>query len=146
MSNPQDNLLQRLADSGYQAVDADGLDPLASATPNLIVMLNADPVKYPEVLDNVVIVPEVLREFPAGTFHVAYADLPASQAIAKRFGILKFPALLFLRQGEYVGIIAGLQDWPDIVHSFADKLTAPTRRPPSVGIPVTSASNEKGCA
>jgi hypothetical protein len=74
-------------------------------------MLNADPVKYPEVLDNVVIVPEVLREFPADTFRVAYADLPASQAIAKRFGILKFPALLFLRQGEYVGIIAGLQDW-----------------------------------
>jgi hydrogenase-1 operon protein HyaE len=125
MSTPQDNLLQRLADTGYQAVDAAGLDSLASATQNLIVMLNADPVKYPEVLDNVVIVPEVLREFPADTFRVAYADLPASQAIAKRFGILKFPALLFLRQGEYVGIIAGLQDWPDIVHSFADKLTAP---------------------
>jgi hydrogenase-1 operon protein HyaE len=146
MDSQQDILLQRLAFTSYPQTDADGLDSLAAATPHLIVMLNADPVKYPEVLDNVVIVPEVLREFPADTFHVAYADLPASQRIAKRYGILKFPALLFLRQGEYVGIIAGLLDWPDIVHAFADKLTAPTRRPPSVGIAVTSASNEKGCA
>lgn len=145
MTSPLDNLLARLAERGYHAVCADGLDALAADSRHLIVMLNEDPVKYPEVLDNPVIVPEVLREFPAGTFDVAYADIAESRKIARRFGVLKFPALLFLREGQYLGVIVGLLDWPDVVRAFADKLTAEARRPPSVGIPV-SIAQQGGCA
>jgi len=133
--------LSRLAQQGYQPVDAEHLDALALQSPMLVVMLNEDPLKYPEVLDNLVIVPQVLREFASGTFQVAYADQVHSRRIAQRFGIVKYPALLFLRQGEYVGVITGLMNWPDIVQAFADKLTAATSRAPSVGIAVTVAAN-----
>ncbi|MBV8047919.1 MAG: hypothetical protein JO171_12230 [Paludibacterium sp.] len=137
-------LFDRLAARGYRAVDADKLDRLAADSEHLLLMLNADPLHYPEVLDNAVIVPEVLREFPAGTFTVAYADIAHSRRIAERYGVIKFPALLFLRRGAYLGAISGLLDWPDIVRAVADLLHAEPRRPPSVGIAVTGA--REGCA
>jgi hydrogenase-1 operon protein HyaE len=139
-------LYERLTRQGYRRIDADALDAVAAGSTHLLVMLNEDPLKYPEVLDNAVIVPEVLREFPAGTLDVAFADEAESRRIAQRFGIVKFPALLFLRRGDYLGVIAGLLDWPDLVRAFADRLGGEPCRPPSVGIPVSAASPKEGCA
>lgn len=139
------SLLERLARNGYPRIEAAQLDQLAEQTPHLLVMLNEDPFKYPEVSDNAVIVPEVLRALPADAFHVVFADLPDSRLIARRYGIVKFPALLFLRQNQYVGVIAGLMNWPEIVQAVADKLTQPLSRPPSVGVPVCSAQPNGAC-
>ena len=146
MNDTLSSLLDRLARQGFRQIGADALDDVATASGQLLVMLNADPQKYPEVLDNAVIVPEVLREFPAGSFEVVYADSEDSRRIATRYGIVKFPALLFLRHGAYLGFIAGLLDWPDIVAAFAAQLSAEPRRPPSVGIAVSTASRPGGCA
>ena len=141
MSSPAaPDLLARLQQLGYRQIEAEQLAAVAAECPLLLVMLNEDPLKHPEVMDNAVIVPQVLREFPAGAFQVAYADAPHSRSIAQMFGIVKFPALVFLRQGEYVGAILGLLNWSEVVPAFADKLTAAARRPPSVGIPVVSTS------
>jgi hydrogenase-1 operon protein HyaE len=145
MNDTLSPLLDRLAQHGYRQIGADALDDVAVASQQLLVMLNADPQKYPEVFDNAVIVPEVLREFPAGSFEVVYADSDDSRRIAARFGIVKFPALLFLRHGAYLGVIAGLLDWPDIVAAFAAQLGAEPRRPPSVGIAVNAAPSAGGC-
>lgn len=140
-----DSVANRLAALGYQQTDAANLDALAARHPQLIVMLSADPHQFPEVADNAVIVPEVLKALPADSFSVCWATPDASRDIAKRYGVLKYPALVFLRGGDYVGVIVGLMDWPDIVHRFNDMLSAPARRPPSVGIPVTS-TNAGACA
>lgn len=145
MTSAPPSLYERLAQQGYRQVDDTTLDAVAADCAHLVLMLNEDPVKYPEVLDNAVIVPEVRREFPAGSFEVAFADSAASRRIAQRFGIVKFPALLFLRRGDYLGVIVGLLDWPEIVQAFADKLRGEVRRPPSVGIPVATAQ-KGGCA
>lgn len=138
-------LLEQLARQGYRQIGAEDLDAVAAASEHLLLMLNEDPVKYPEVIDNAVIVPEVLREFPAGTFDVAFADLPQSRLIARRYGIVRFPALLFLRRGDYLGVIVGLMDWPDIVRAFDERLHGEVRRPPSVGIAVTGDTPTGGC-
>ncbi|MBP7579785.1 MAG: hypothetical protein KA757_02060 [Vogesella sp.] len=133
-----DSVATRLAALGYSQTDAANLDTLATAHPQLVLMLNADPHQHPEVADNAIIVPEVLKSLPGATPHVCWADPAASRTLASRFGVLKYPALVFLRGGQYTGVIVGLMDWPDVVHRFAELLAAPARRPPSVGIPVTS--------
>src|SRR5574343_414459 len=79
-----------------------------------------------------------LDTLPGAAPHICWADPAASRTLASRFGVLKYPALVFLRDGQYTGVIVGLMDWPDVVHRFAELLAAPARRPPSVGIPVTS--------
>jgi hydrogenase-1 operon protein HyaE len=136
-------LLSRLARCGYTRVDAGQFDRFSAATPLLLLMLNEDPRKYPEVADNAVIVPEALRTFPADTFTVAYADVENSRQLARRFGVVKFPALLCLRQGGYIGTIAGVRDWAELLRTLADMLTAPVKSPPSVGVAVLAAG---GCA
>ncbi|NDV13984.1 hydrogenase [Crenobacter caeni] len=138
-------LYARLAARDWPRVSDATLDEIAAGQPRLMLMLSADPLKYPEVADNVVIVPEVLAALGAAAPAVAWADVDESAKIARRFGVLKFPALLMLAAGDYVGVIAGLRNWPDIVEETAALLTAPTRRAPSIGIPLTAA-NTKGCA
>jgi hydrogenase-1 operon protein HyaE len=53
------------------------------------------------------------------------------------------PALLFLRDGAYVGVIEGLRDWSEFVAEVRQMLAAPVSRPPSIGIAVTAA--QSGC-
>ena len=133
-----DSVALRLDALGYSQTDAAKLDALAAEHPQLVLMLNADPHQHPEVADNAIIVPEVLKSLPGAAPHVCWADPAASRTLASRFGVLKYPALVFLRGGQYTGVIVGLMDWPDVVHRGAELLAAPSRRPPSVGIPVTS--------
>lgn len=133
-----DTVASRLAALGYTETDAATLDALAAAHPQLVLMLNADPHQHPEVADNAIIVPEVLKSLPGPAPHICWANPAASRTLASRFGVLKYPALVFLRDGGYTGVIVGLMDWPDVVHRFAELLAAPVRRPPSIGIPVTS--------
>lgn len=140
-----DSIATRLAALGYGETDAAGLAALAAGHEHLIVMLSADPHQFPEVADNAIIVPEVLKALPDAGFHVCWANPQHSRDIAQRYGVLKYPALVFLRHGEFVGMIVGLMDWPDIVHRFAELRVAPVRRPPSVGIPVSSAAGAGAC-
>lgn len=139
-----DHVAHRLTALGYPQTDAANLDALAASHDHLIVMLNADPHQFPEVADNAVIVPEVLKTLPI-TCQVSWANPADSRELATRFGVLKFPALVFLRGGEYTGVIIGLMDWPEVVHRFAELLAAPARRPPSVGIPVHRATPAGAC-
>ena len=140
-----DSVASRLTTLGYPQTAAANLDALATCHDQLIVMLNADPHQFPEVADNAVIVPEVLKTLPGHTCQVCWANSADSREMAARFGVLKFPALVFLRGGEYTGVIVGLMDWPEVVHRFAELLAAPTRRPPSVGIPVNRATPAGAC-
>lgn len=134
----------RLLAHGFTAVSAASFAAESVRAPHGVLLLHADPVKFPEVADQAVIVPEILKAFPAETFQVWVADLAESAALAKRFGVLKFPALVFLREGHYVGMINELLDWQAYLTRWEDMLSAPVQRPPSIGIPVHTATTG-GC-
>ena len=56
--------------------------------------------------------------------------------LAVRYGFRRWPALVLLRGGAYVGAIDGLRTWDDYTNELARLLAAPVTRPPSVGIAV----------
>ena len=95
-----DSVALRLDALGYSQTNAAKLDALAAEHPQLVLMLNADPHQHPEVADNAIIVPEVLKSLPAPQPHICWADPAASRTLASRFGVLKYPALVFLREGQ----------------------------------------------
>lgn len=134
----------RLLAQGFSTASAASFEADSAHAQHGLLLLHADPVKFPEVADQAVIVPEILKAFPAETFQVWVADLTESAALAKRFGVLKFPALVFLREGHYVGMINGLLDWQAYLTRCQDMLSAPVQRPPSIGIPVHTATTG-GC-
>lgn len=52
-----------LADKGFLVTDAQTLPSLINAHPTLLVLLQSDPNKHPEVADSWVIIPEILKQF-----------------------------------------------------------------------------------
>jgi hydrogenase-1 operon protein HyaE len=102
-----------------------------------VLLLTADPQGAPETLDAAVILPEALKT-GAGEVTRWVAEPEASAEIARQYSIARFPAVLFLRDGAYLGSLVGLRDWQEYRAEVTRLLTAaPQPRP--IAIPVVAA-------
>jgi hydrogenase-1 operon protein HyaE len=110
-----------------------------------VLFFHGDPVRFPEVLDVAVVLPELQRSF-AGRFEVGVVPRSDEDAVARRFGANRWPSLLFLRDGQYVTLLAGMHDWTDFVAKVAEALALPVGRAPTVGIPVVGAGQANGAS
>lgn len=128
-------LEQLVSRHGFVAVDAESLDDFIHAAGHAMLVFTEDPVRYKETLDLAVIAPELVRAFP-GVFRAGVLLPEAARAIAVRYGFRRWPALVVLDGGGYVGAIDGLRNWDEYLHDVALLATAPVTRPPSVGIAV----------
>ncbi len=61
--------------------------------------------------------------------------------LKRKYGFSHFPALVFVRGGEYVGAISRMQDWAHYLDQISDLLVAPPRRAPGFSIPVVTEGN-----
>ncbi|AWV02901.1 hydrogenase [Burkholderia sp. JP2-270] len=142
-------VVQRLIEQAHATfVDEHTLDGWLADGGECVVLLMGDPVRFPESLDVAVVLPELAR-IAASRFgrslRLAVATRAGENAIARRFGSLRWPALLWLRDGEYVTLLSGMMDWDDYVKRVTDALASPTTRAPSIGIPVNVAGDSSGC-
>jgi len=110
---------------------------------NGVVLLAAEPDTAAESWDMAVIFPELLAATHV-KFHAALLRPESARIIQMRFGIGRVPALLFLRDGGYVGSIEGMRDWAELVAESTAMLQKPVSRAPSVGIAVAVVSSS-GC-
>ncbi len=132
-------LLARLASSlDAPVLEADAFDVWASQGGRALVVFTEDPVLYRETLDLAVIVPELAAAFP-GRFRTALLLQAAARVIAPRYGFRRWPALVLLQEGRYVGAIDGLRDWQEYLEEMNRLLAAQPTRPPSIGIAVKAA-------
>ena len=120
---------------GFVRLDLGSLDAVADAPGLALLVFTEDPVRYKETLDLAVIAPELVRAFP-GIFRAGVLLPEASRAIAVRYGFRRWPALVVLDGGGYVGAIDGLRNWDEYLNDVALLATAAVTRPPSVGIAV----------
>ena len=111
-----------------------------------LLVFTEDPVVYRETLDLAVIVPELTAAMP-GRFRTGVLLPVPARAIASRYGFRRWPALVLLKDGHYVGTIDGLRDWQVYLDELAALLAAEPVRPPSIGIAVTTAAHQpdRGC-
>ena len=123
---------------GFTRVAADALDAFTAAPGHTLLVFTEDPQRYKETLDLAVIVPEVAKAF-AGRFRVGVL-LPAdARKAASRYGFARWPALVMLKDGMYVGAIDGLRNWDEYVEGVQRLLDAEPTRAPTVGIAVRGA-------
>ena len=134
-------LEQLVSRHGFAAIDADSIDGFIDAPGHVMLVFTEDPVRYKETLDLAVIAPEVARAF-AGRFRVGVLYPEAARKVAPRFGFARWPALVTLRDGAYVGAIDGLRNWDEYLEETLRLLNSEPTRPPSVGIAVRSAGGE----
>jgi hydrogenase-1 operon protein HyaE len=130
---------------GFVPLAPDAVDEFVHAPGHTLLAFTEDPVRYKETLDLAVIAPEIARAFP-GSFRCAVLYPDAARKVAPRFGFARWPALVVLRDGEYVGAIDGLRSWDEYIDETAALLRAEPTRPPSVGIAVKAeGQGASGC-
>jgi hydrogenase-1 operon protein HyaE len=141
MSNNFSGLLDKLvAKHGITEFDHTGFQAFINESGNGVALLTEEPDTAPESWDMAVIFPELLAAIGA-RLRTTIVRPESAKILQTRFGLGRLPALLFVRDGGYVGAIEGLRDWSEFVSEFAEMLQKPTSRAPSVGIAVTAVSS-----
>jgi hydrogenase-1 operon protein HyaE len=135
-------LLERLArEAGLPTVDAAALAERTAATPALAVLFTGEPTHSPESWDVCVVLPELLALCPG--LAACVLDPAESAIAAPAYGVGKLPALVLLRDGEYVGVIEGMRDWQPFRDELRRLLVAPPRPIPVAGIYAATQHNAR---
>ena len=137
---PPHPLVARLfATHGFAEVTAANFAAFIERAGHLVLLFTEDPARFKETLDLAVIVPEIERAFP-GRFADGVLLPEAARALQPRFGFRRWPALVVLQDGEYVGAVDGLRSWDDYLAEVARLLEAP----PAAGVAVASTGTAPG--
>lgn len=108
------------------------------------LLLTEDPQRNLEVLDACVILPEALKPVADQISRwVAAPDFAA--ALMQQYGVPRAPAVVFLRDGQFVGVLNGIRDWVEYQNEVARLLNGPAQ-PKPIGIPVRAATSQGACA
>lgn len=141
-------LVRRLVtDKGATWVNDDTHDAFTQGPGNRVLFFSGDAVRFPECLDVAVVLPELQTALAHGgvpPFSVGAVVRHDEDRIARRWGAQRWPSLVFLRDGHYVGELAGMHDWDDYLRQVQALLQREPTRAPTVGIPVVSSAADAG--
>jgi hydrogenase-1 operon protein HyaE len=134
-------LIDRLtSEHGYPEVSLQNHDEFVARTGMNVLFFPGDTKTVRDATDVAVVLPEIIAAFEGrlspGVVTDVYGD---GKAMKQHYGFREYPALVFIRSGDYVGTITRIQDWGFYLEKISALFTAPARRPPGFTIPVLSA-------
>lgn len=145
MKESFNKLLQRLqAQSKIALLDEEGLEAFVMTGGDGMVLFTQEPDQQPETWDVAVILPEVLK-LTGNRLRAAIISPDLARKEKARFGITRWPSLVFVRDGGYVGVIEGMRNWDEYAREISEMLEKPVGRAPSIGIPVMSTDAPSAC-
>lgn len=138
MSHP---LIDRLVeDLKYPEISLKNHDEFV-ATPGMnVLFFPGDAKTVRDSTDVAVVLPELVAAFDGqlrpGVIRDVFGD---GKQLMQHYGFREYPALVFVRSGEFVGTLTRIQDWAVYLEKIADLKVSAPRRPPGFSIPVVSA-------
>ena len=131
-------LIQRLLDDcGYPEVTLATHDAFIGQTGVTVLFLAGDPKTVRDATDVAVVLPELVKAFE-GRLIPGVVAADAERELQRHYGFMAWPALVFLRDGGYLGAITRIQNWTEYLQGINQLITADARRPPGFKIPVQS--------
>ncbi|MGV6817382.1 MAG: hydrogenase-1 expression HyaE [Thiotrichales bacterium] len=128
-------LIDRLSEAlGYPLLDLDGVTDFLPQHDFSVLFFTEDIKRFPESNDVAVVLPELISAFPE--LSPAVVARKDEKKLQKQFGFTSWPALVFFREGQYLGALTGIQDWNVYLSEIKSMLASEPSRPPTVGIPV----------
>ncbi|MBK1679822.1 hypothetical protein [Rhodocyclus tenuis] len=130
---------------GYPSLTPESLPDFLALPGESVLFFVEDPQRFGETLDLAVILPELVAASPrplrAGVLMPA-----AARALAPRYGIQRWPALVFVRGNDYLGALEGTHDWSEYLRLMPQLLAAAGTPAPVVGVPLTRLTSAAGAA
>ncbi len=124
-----------LTEHGFEEITPETLEAFLARPGFGSLIFLEDPNRMKETLDELVIAPELMKPYPM-IVNRGVVVAENARAIARKFGFRKWPAMVLLRDGQYLGVIAGLMQWGDAAKLMTEVMSSEPTRPPSIGIPV----------
>lgn len=132
-------LVRRLVDERRaSALTLDTLADWAGRPGDHVLFFSGDAAQFGEGPDVAVVLPE-LQAASGRRFDIGVVPRSEEDAIARRYGVNRWPSLVFVREGGYVGTLSGMRDWSEFVDAVHSTLAAPVTRAP-IAIPVVAAA------
>lgn len=117
----------------YPLLDADNYDFFVYRADCGFLFFPGDPLQFPESHDVAVVLPELEEAFSA-TLQIAVIDHSIERELQQRFRFTRFPSLVLLKKGEYLGALSGILDWNDYMTQIRQLLAAEPSKPPAFDI------------
>ncbi len=129
-------LIERLfTEFGYEALTVDTLDAFVAGPGQAVIFAAGDFNRLDETADVAVVLPELMAAFP-DHFRVGVTrDRETEMAIQRLYRFNAFPALVFVRDGGWLGTIQRMQDWSDYLSDIRGFLAAEPQEPPRFEFP-----------
>ncbi len=124
-------------------VTAEALDAFCAGRGVIALMFVGDHERLVESDDLAIIAPELAKAFE-GAFSLAVVARESERPLQQRFRFTAYPALVFLRDGGYLGAIERLLDWEDYLARIGEILRAEPHEPPPFRLP--GRASEKAAA
>lgn len=115
-------------------LSAGTLDAFAREAGDMVLMVGGDWHRHVEVNDLAVILPEILKTAD-GRLAGAVLDRASEREVQTRFRFNRYPVLIFLRNGAYLGRIQQVLDWADYVTEINAILAGEPHDPPPFEFP-----------
>ncbi len=133
-------LIERLTgELGYPVVDAATHHAFIDRPGLNVLFFPGDPATVRDATDVAVVLPELVAAFGGRLSPGVVIDVFGDgDALRQRYGFTEYPALVFVRSGDYVGTLTRIRDWSDYLEQIGQYFDAPARRTPGIGIPVVS--------
>ncbi len=132
-------LVQQLFDQHhYPEVTLDSHDALSQRPGMNVLFFAGDPKRYRDTTDVAVVLPELDQAFD-GQLHPGVVTASAERELQLHYGFSAWPALVFLRDGDYLGAITGIQNWADYLQQIEALMRAEAQPLHAVKVPVVSA-------
>ena len=134
-------LIERLlTEYGYPEISLDNHGEFVSREGMSVLFFPGDPRTARDSTDVAVILPELVSAFDnqlrPGVVTDVFGD---GKKLKMRYGFREYPALVFVRDGEFIGTITRVQNWAEYQQLISHMLTAPPRRPPGFSVDVVTA-------
>lgn len=130
-----DSIIER---ENLAVVTADNLEDFATGNGDTVLFVTGDWSRHVEVNDVAVILPEIIKASNGG-LKAAVLDRKSERKIQTTYRFSKFPSLIFLRDGEYLGTIQKVLDWQDYIFEINEILAGEPKPAPVYQFP-------EGCA
>lgn len=134
----QHPLFQRLiCERCFEQITEENSDLFIKQKGLTLLLFIDDPERMKETSDALVITPELTDLFPE-IKQKGVVTQPFARKLALTYGFRRWPAVVFLKDGGYLGAVDGLRAWGELVAETECVLKSKVHYPPSVGIEVRS--------
>ncbi|MDQ6980111.1 MAG: hydrogenase [Ghiorsea sp.] len=115
---------------GYPVLTEESLQAFQEEHKNVVLFFTENANNYPESNDVAIILPEILKSFEK-VLTPAVISRESERPLQRKYRFKGYPALVFLRDGEYVGTISKVRDWLEYIDEFKTMLATTPTPPPA---------------